>query len=108
MKFYLPQAPIPSKGVESTGDYAPLTTFITPYSYPSGHALRGVIVLGALCVLSRNRLPRVGALIVLAGIVVSRVYLGTHWASDAVGGALLGFEALLWAFGKEKPGWRSR
>jgi undecaprenyl-diphosphatase len=108
MKFYLPQAPIPSQKVESTGDYAPLVAFVSPHSYPSGHALRSVIVFGALCLLSGNRFVRTGFLVVLAGLAASRAYLGVHWASDVVGGALLGLAALLWAFGKEKPRWRSR
>jgi membrane-associated phospholipid phosphatase len=33
--------------------------------------------------------------------LASRVYLGTHWTSDVVGGALLGTIAALWAFEKE-------
>jgi membrane-associated phospholipid phosphatase len=108
MKVYMPQVPIP-EGVGRTEDYyVPLTTFDSPHSYPSGHILRGVIVFGALYLLSGNRLARAGSLAVLARMAASRIYFGTHWASDIVGGALLGFAALLWAFRKEKPGWRSR
>jgi membrane-associated phospholipid phosphatase len=63
--------------------------------------IRGVIVLGALCLLSKNRLLRAGIAFALVGLMTSRIYLGTHWASDVVGGALLGVAAVLWAFGKE-------
>lgn len=106
MKHYLPQVPLPE--IERTEDYAPLVVANYSYPYPSGHILRGVIVLGALYLLSGNWLLRTGLLAVFVGIAVNRVYLGVHWASDAVGGALLGIAALLWAFGKEDLRWRSR
>lgn len=98
MKFYLPQAPMP-EGAVSTEDYSPLVAVYQPYPYPSGHVLRSVIVFGALYLLWRNRFLRAGLLVVLIGIAASRVYSGVHWASDTVGGALLGAAALLWAFG---------
>jgi undecaprenyl-diphosphatase len=107
IKFYLPQLPI-SEGLRGTEDYAPLVAVDSPNPYPSGHVLRGVIVLGAMYLLSGNWLLRAGFLMVLAGIAVNRVYFGLHWVSDVVGGALLGLAALLWAFGKEDPGRSSR
>ncbi len=108
MKLYLPQAPIPQETVRA-GDHAPLVAVQLPYPYPSGHVLRGVIVLGALYLLWRNPFPRAGLLVLLAGLAASRIYLGVHWASDVLGGALLGIVALLWAFGKEgTTRWRSR
>jgi undecaprenyl-diphosphatase len=108
MKLYLPQVPIP-EGVARTQDFAPLATAdYSTYPYPSGHVLRGVIVFGALYLLSENRFLRIGSLVVLVGMAANRVYFGVHWASDVVGGALLGFAGLLWAFGKEDLGWRSR
>lgn len=73
---------------------------VQPYSYPSGHAARatfiGILVSGVMYRVSRKvsdrkRFWMLGA---IAGYVifiyVSRVYLGHHWLSDIIGGALLG------------------
>ena len=98
MKFYLPQVPI-LEGAASTEDYAPLVAVYQPHPYPSGHVLRSVIVLGALYLLWKNRFLRASLVVVLVGIAAGRVYSGVHWASDIVGGALLGAAGLLWAFG---------
>jgi undecaprenyl-diphosphatase len=106
MKLYLPQAPIP-QGSERIEDFASLLAIDLPYPYPSGHMLRGVILLGALYLLSRSRLLRTGLVLALLGLAASRIYSGAHWASDVVGGAWLGIATLPWIFGKE-DGWRSR
>ncbi len=102
MKFVVPQAPVPSD-VGRVPDPS-LFDFGTPYPYPSGHMLRAVLLLGAVYALWPNRLARVAVVLALAGAAWARVYLGTHWPSDVLGGALLGLAGLLWAFGKEQSG----
>jgi len=102
MKFVVPQAPVPMD-VGRVPDPS-LFDFDTPYPYPSGHMLRAVLLLGAVFALWPNRLARAAVVLALAGAAGARVYLGTHWPSDVVGGALLGLAGLLWAFGTEQSG----
>jgi membrane-associated phospholipid phosphatase len=69
------------------------------FSYPSGHAARAAfitVILGYM-VISSKRLSDKQKYLLLSCLAVydlvmftSRVYLGEHWASDVIGGALLG------------------
>ena len=97
MKLWLPQVPMPDEAARST-DPSPILEVYYPYPYPSGHMLRSVMLLGAVFVLWPNRLLRAGILAILSLVAASRVYLGVHWASDVLGGALLGIAGLAWAF----------
>ena len=105
MKLWLPQVPVPEEAARSA-DPTPILEVNYPYPYPSGHMLRSVILLGAVFVLWPNRLVRAGILVVLLGVAASRVYLGVHWASDVLGGALLGVAGLAWVFRREASGFR--
>ena len=105
LKQFLPVPPIPPGSVRAE-DFVPLATVEHPYPYPSGHAIRSTILLGAVYLLSRNTFLRAGIVLLALGLLAGRVYLGVHWASDVVGGARVGAAAVLWAFGKEGQAWR--
>ncbi|KXX59357.1 MULTISPECIES: phosphatase PAP2 family protein [unclassified Rhodococcus (in: high G+C Gram-positive bacteria)] len=69
----------------------------TDYSFPSGHVTGTVALLGitaAILLGRRRRLVRVcGGAVVGCGVVIvaaTRVYLGVHWLTDVVAGAILG------------------
>jgi undecaprenyl-diphosphatase len=71
------------------------------YSFPSGHAMGSVIVLGAFAYLALRALPRwrwraavlALAVTLILAIASSRIYLGVHWISDVGAGLAAG---LIW------------
>ncbi|WP_428629012.1 phosphatase PAP2 family protein [Sphingopyxis sp.] len=74
-------------------DVIPHLDHQTSFSYPSGHATSAAVVYLLLAWLVPPRWRRTawslaGAMILLNG--VSRIMLGVHWASDVIGGTLLG------------------
>jgi len=86
----------------------------TGKSFPSGHAFFAVLFLGMIIYLTITHLSKPGLrmltlsafLILFLWIGASRVYLGTHWTSDVVGGYIIGgwfLAALIWLYQILKP-----
>jgi membrane-associated phospholipid phosphatase len=77
---------------------AAVTENLSSYSFPSGHATGSMIGFGLVCyvmVLQAKKplhriLPFVDAAVIVAAVGFSRVYLRVHWATDVMGGLLLG------------------
>lgn len=71
---------------------------VTSYSYPSGHSLAAASIYLTLAIVSARHLPARSsrafvfctALLLMAGIGLSRAYLGVHYPSDIAAGLLLG------------------
>ncbi|MBD2579521.1 phosphatase PAP2 family protein [Oscillatoria sp. FACHB-1406] len=69
----------------------------TSFSFPSGHALGSLVLYGFIASLLAERLPRFSRLIHVAAIVLialigfSRLYLGVHWPTDLLAGYSMGF-----------------
>lgn len=70
----------------------------TEFSYPSGHSGRTIFLATVLLfIIWHSKWSRNVKIIASSGVgiyvgimLVSRVYLGEHWLSDVIGGALLG------------------
>jgi membrane-associated phospholipid phosphatase len=101
-KQLLPSVP-PGRAFQRFPDILPSFAHrVGQYSYPSGHVLRAVIAYGLVLYLAERwelfgrDSSRLSPILVLVIFFVGYgvVYLGWHWFSDVVGGALLGLTLL--------------
>lgn len=73
-------------------------------SYPSGHVSGTVAAMVVTAVVLGRLWMWVSGAILSVAMMYSRTYLGVHWASDTIAGALLGagVTLLLWALLRDK------
>ncbi|MER6618063.1 phosphatase PAP2 family protein [Streptomyces xantholiticus] len=85
-------------------------------AFPSGHAMTAVVTCGLLLWLCRRRGATgrtwawcvAAAVVSVAGVGFTRLYLGVHWPSDVVGGWLLGVCVVALAVASYRRGALSR
>jgi membrane-associated phospholipid phosphatase len=69
----------------------------TSFSFPSGHALGSVVLYGFIAYELATHYPNFAkviyssAIILIAAIGISRLYLGVHWPTDIIAGYGVGF-----------------
>jgi undecaprenyl-diphosphatase len=95
--------------------FPPLAPVVSPFSFPSGHALQATAVAAALLLVVWRDAPRrgrwaAGLLAALVALVcVSRLYLQVHYPSDALAGVVAamgwvaGLQALMSARSSAPP-----
>ncbi|HEU4961325.1 MAG TPA: phosphatase PAP2 family protein [Sphingomonas sp.] len=94
-------------------DIVPHLVEVSSMSFPSGHSANSAIVWLTLATLLTQVIPNAAlrryvlavAMLLVAAIGVSRVYLGVHWPSDVLAGWSFG---ALWALGWWAVGARIR
>ncbi len=98
MKFSVEQPKVFAQFRRGLKIPVPIYSPFTPYAYPSGHATRSVILsivffyMAQLKINSEKIKARAKTFIVsvCALMLISRVYEGSHWPMDVIGGICLG------------------
>lgn len=76
---------------------------LTSAAFPSGHAANAATVATLLAVLVPRWWVAVAGAVYVVLMALSRTYLGAHWLSDTVGGAVLGASVALAAWAVFAP-----
>lgn len=87
------------------GEQVRLEHFFDGYGFPSGHTLTSTLVAGTLVFLLARQFPRPGVRIALSAYwplaiactAFARIWVGAHWFTDTIGGALVGIVIVLLA-----------
>jgi len=80
----------PFSMIKHTTSVFPANYINEQFSFPSGHTARAVFIAILVWeVIRRKKWVGIGLVVYVLLVAVSRIYLGHHWLSDVVGGALL-------------------
>ncbi len=86
--LFMRERPIDVLDHVNTLSWGPFTT-ATSLSFPSGHASR-TFAMATLIAFGTRRHMGVAMFVFAALVSLSRIYLGLHWPSDVLAGAVLG------------------
>jgi membrane-associated phospholipid phosphatase len=66
----------------------------TGYSFPSGHTQATATFWSSVSIIFKKRVILIFSTVIILLVAISRLYLGVHWATDVLFGALFG---VIWA-----------
>ena len=97
MKFSVPQPKVFPEFRRGLKLPVPVYSPFTPFAYPSGHAIRSVILTIVFLYIAqlkiagdRARAAKAALSVLCVLMLFSRVYEGSHWPLDVLGGVCLG------------------
>ncbi|MGX8728709.1 MAG: phosphatase PAP2 family protein, partial [Lachnospiraceae bacterium] len=70
-----------------------------PHSFPSGHTQAAFALAVSMCLVLRKKIVSILALAFAVLMGFSRLYVGAHYPSDVIAGALIGTAAAFAAYG---------
>jgi membrane-associated phospholipid phosphatase len=86
--------------VLSLSDFHAIAPLLSGHSFPSGHTITAFAFAAVLWISLRQEAPgafkrcaQAGALLLAAGIGLSRIAMGVHWPQDVLAGACMGWLA---------------